>query len=314
MNPAQAVKSLLSSIVCRPGADYGGLSVYPMSHPAQGGVDYITLDEALKTNAVTITETSMYGSVPELVVTNHGRKCVLIIDGEELIGAKQNRVVNTTVLIAAGTQIVVPVSCVERSRWSHGAYSFRSENTMSYSRLRARKSAQVTGSLSAFATYRSDQDQIWNDIELKMCSMGIESPTKAMRDILDRERVRVSDYVGALSEAASEGAAFLIHDQLAGIDLFDRPETFSKVKPKIIASYALDAIERRAHGEKPVSQEVCGQIRAFLEGLKTCEFSAFPSVGLGTDVRIKGKDVTGFALVHEGVVVHLSVFSQAAYI
>jgi ARG and Rhodanese-Phosphatase-superfamily-associated Protein domain len=35
---------------------------------------------------------------------------VLILDGEELVGAKQNRIVNVTILVVTQSEIVIPVS------------------------------------------------------------------------------------------------------------------------------------------------------------------------------------------------------------
>jgi hypothetical protein len=52
---------------------------------------------------------------------NVGDRPALLIDGEHLEGAKQNRVLNVTVLVAARRDTVVPVSCVEQGRWSYGA-------------------------------------------------------------------------------------------------------------------------------------------------------------------------------------------------
>ena len=43
---------------------------------------------------------------------------VLLYDGEELVGAKQNRILNVTVLVGAGATLPIPVSCVEQGRWS----------------------------------------------------------------------------------------------------------------------------------------------------------------------------------------------------
>ena len=63
-------------------------------------------------------EVSRGGSVPELKVVNKSDRMLLILDGEELVGAKQNRIVNTTILIAGNTATVIPVSCVEQGRWS----------------------------------------------------------------------------------------------------------------------------------------------------------------------------------------------------
>jgi hypothetical protein len=63
-------------------------------------------------------EVSRGGSVPELKVVNKSDRMLLILDGEGLVGAKQNRIVNTTILIAGNTTTVIPVSCVEQGRWS----------------------------------------------------------------------------------------------------------------------------------------------------------------------------------------------------
>lgn len=49
-----------------------------------------------------MTEVSEAGSVPSLRVVNKGERAVFLLDSEELVGAKQNRILNTSVLIAAG--------------------------------------------------------------------------------------------------------------------------------------------------------------------------------------------------------------------
>jgi hypothetical protein len=66
-----------------------------------------------------IEELHEAGSAPELRVVNEGALRVLILEGDELVGARQNRVVNSSVLVAAGSELVLPVSCVERGRWSY---------------------------------------------------------------------------------------------------------------------------------------------------------------------------------------------------
>ena len=59
------------------------------------------------------------GEVPNLSVTNSSDRPILIPEGEILVGAKQNRVVNVTVLVAARSTFKVPVSCVEQGRWRY---------------------------------------------------------------------------------------------------------------------------------------------------------------------------------------------------
>src|SRR5262249_18638312 len=77
------------------------LSVYPLTYnyrPAAPG--YLVLDEALSTGEFGITEISESGSVPRLLAINDNNAPVFLLDGEELVGAKQNRVLNLSIMLA----------------------------------------------------------------------------------------------------------------------------------------------------------------------------------------------------------------------
>ena len=76
------------------------LAVFPLVSDCALDLDYLTLDEALDEEAIDVVELDSEGSVPELKVVNKSETMILILDGEELVGAKQNRIVNTTILIA----------------------------------------------------------------------------------------------------------------------------------------------------------------------------------------------------------------------
>ena len=83
-------------------------------------------------------EVSEGGHVPETEeIVNEGELSVLLLDGEELLGAKQNRVLNLTILVPAHQTCVVPVSCVESGRWHHVS-----------GRLRCRSACTVRGGWS----------------------------------------------------------------------------------------------------------------------------------------------------------------------
>ncbi len=127
---------------------YKNLAVFPLLSPYAVPADYLTLDEALTGGLIEVAEVSESGSVPKLKVINKAAKMVLILDGEELVGAKQNRIVNTTILVAAQSTTVIPVSCVEQGRWSYHSPRFFSEKRMMSPGLRAMKSltlAKVIG-------------------------------------------------------------------------------------------------------------------------------------------------------------------------
>ena len=89
------------------------------------GVEYMLLDEALERGLARVTEVSAEGRVLELAFENASGEKILLVDGDELVGAKQNRILNLTILVGAGRRVVIPVSCVEQGRWHYATDDFR---------------------------------------------------------------------------------------------------------------------------------------------------------------------------------------------
>lgn len=69
---------------------FENLTMHPLLAEDGGDPDYLTLDEALDSGTARVTEVSEAGSVPELRFDNGGDRRVLLLDGEELVGEKQN--------------------------------------------------------------------------------------------------------------------------------------------------------------------------------------------------------------------------------
>src|SRR5262245_26578294 len=88
---------------------HGNMAVLPLFPKSLPGPEYLTLTQALERRLLRVTELSQAGSVPELKVANEADIPVLILDGEELAGAKQNRVLNTTILLKEKFEMVIPV-------------------------------------------------------------------------------------------------------------------------------------------------------------------------------------------------------------
>ncbi len=121
---------------------HGALTVIPLLTLSSKEVDWMTLEEA--GDDVVVTEASGGASVPTLEVSNAGDRPLLLLDGEELIGAKQNRVLNTTVLVGAHSTVTIPVSCVEAGRWAFRTARFAAGGTSLYARS-SLKSARSSG-------------------------------------------------------------------------------------------------------------------------------------------------------------------------
>jgi hypothetical protein len=223
---------------------YKNLALFPLLSNLAIPLEYLTLDEALGGGLVEVTEKDKGGSVPELQVVNKSPQMVLILDGEELVGAKQNRVVNTTILIQAQTTLIIPVSCVEQGRWAYNNPRFESKNRIMSGNLRARKAEQVHHNLRTNMEYVADQRAIWDEISEKATRMEAESPSMAMSAMYENKATPLEEYTKNFRPIEGQvGAVFLINGNVAGLDSFGRPETLSRVFKKLIQSYALDAID-----------------------------------------------------------------------
>jgi ARG and Rhodanese-Phosphatase-superfamily-associated Protein domain len=131
----------------------GALTCIPLLTSSLHDPDWLTLTDAR--DAAVVTEVDQDGVVSALSVTNRAGRPLLLLDGDELVGAKQNRVLNTTVLVAARSQLTIPVSCVEQGRWQRRGERFAPGNASLYASLRARKAARVSESLGrAYSGHR----------------------------------------------------------------------------------------------------------------------------------------------------------------
>ena len=300
-----AIARTLESLRIGKPRSFGGLTLYPLFGDTRDKtLPYLLLDEALAEGLVEVSEVSEGGRVPELALHNEADQPVLLLDGEELVGAKQNRVLNVTVLAPAHTRITLPVSCVEAGRWGWDAPDFRSSGRTQYARARARKVAQVSESLAMDMGYRSDQSAVWADIDAKAHSLGVDSATSAMADIYRAREEDVEAYVQALpTEPGQTGALFHLPRVGWSCDLFDHPATLAAQLPKIVRGQALDAIEVRPEGRK--DQEPAPDPEHWLTRLAQCKPRTYPAVGLGETVRLSGPGLAGAALVVDDEVVHL---------
>jgi hypothetical protein len=307
----EIIKNYLNQIQIRAEQSYKNLAVFPVLSDYVIPFDYLTLDEALSEDLIEVVELDEGGSVPELRLINKSDKMVLILDGEELVGAKQNRIVNTTILIPAMETVVIPVSCVEEGRWSYDTERFHSEERIMAPTMRAMKAQQVNYSVRLSGEFRSDQSAIWNEISEKASRRKAESDSMAMAEIYRKERPAINDYLENFAMVDSQiGAIFLINGKVVGMDCFGKTETFEKTFKKIVESYALDAIDW--YDEKAESKRSKTKVTNFLKTANDAQVETHSSVGLGTDCRLESNKCTGFALSHEEQVLHLSVFAREA--
>ena len=288
------------------------LAMFPL---LAGGSDadtctYLTLDEALAAGTAEVTEVSHDGSVPELLFRNGGDRPVLLVEGEELVGARQNRTLNVSILAPPKQDTRIPVSCVERGRWGYGDdVAFQRSDRTHFARGRRNKLESVNrGMQRAPADRRADQGAVWNAIDKKMTALSASSATAAMADIYERHRVPLEDYVtGFRQQPGQVGAVFLVGARFAGLDLFAHESTFAVLLPKLLRGYALDALELDA---KEGAVPPAATAQRLMAAVAAAGSRDHPAVGLGRDVRIDSPTVAGAALVADDAVLHLAAFGR----
>ena len=282
------------------------LSFYPLIADRDEAPAYVLLDDALEKKLAQVSEISAGGSVPELAFENSSAERILLVDGDQLIGAKQNRIVNISILVGAGKRIVIPVSCVEQGRWRYKSDRFSSSDSALFAKARASKMGQVSASMRSTGARRSDQGAIWAAVAQKSESLGHRSDTMAMEDLYEKRTRDLDGYARAFrTEPRQRGAVVAIDGKVVGLELFDSPAAFARYFRKLVRSYAMDAVETRKDATVAAAES---DVRRFLESLKTATAERFAALGEGEDIRLSGDQVEGGALMAEGRVVHLAGF------
>lgn len=337
----RAIQNCLESL--RPGAPVhaGRLTMLPLTAEGSSRESaYLLLDEALAAGQLEVSEVSDAGIVANLLATNRSDKPVLLFDGEELKGAKQNRIVNATILVPAGAKLTLPVSCVEQGRWRYEAAGFSSSGEALFAKARLRKAERMAsarrmktarqvnadwaadlpddvGPIRGYARraetlgdFDADQRAVWDDVQEALQETGTRSASSAMNDSYVLRRAEIERLSSAFVTAEGQiGAVFYIDGRAVGIEVAGNPKAFGAIFGKLVRSYCLNALGETPPFAMPGPETA----RAFIAAVTGLDQMISPSVGLGEDVRLDGPSACGSALIADDHVVHLSAFSKAAF-
>jgi len=315
----KSVETHLLEMELGAGSSFENMTVFELLRPKNGGPEYITLREAIERGVFSVTEVSEGGSVPDLMVANKGEVAVLLLDGEEVRGAKQNRILNTTILVGPKSTIKVPVSCVEHGRWSYQERDLKESGNVMHREMRALNLQKVNENLASVNQFRSDQGEIWDGVAKLACDMKVVSSTGAMRDVYEAKGADLDGYLKSFRLAGGQkGILVFVDGRPAGLDFVSRDEAFAGLFPKLVKSYAMEAMllaERRKQGRgkaaaaKASAKPSADEAREFLKRAAGCEEKKYESVGLGWSYRYAGAGVVGSALAFNEMVVHMAFFS-----
>ncbi len=284
-----------------------GVTIFPLFAPTNTRLEYVALKTALDSGAIAVSEVTAAGVVGDLRVRNGGSSPVLLLDGEELAGAKQNRVLNTTILVGAHTEIIIPVSCTEQGRWSYVSSNFQESHSVAPPRVRRTTQRTVNASLAREMTFRADQGQVWEGVRRMAADAGVHSETGAMRDVFQERMSDLDALLGQFSIQPGQcGLLAIAGDGVLGFDLVSRPDVYAVLHTKLVRSYAMDALLSNL---KPATRAAGEFAKEFLLATSTTEEKSYKSVGHGYDYRYTGEGMVGSAIAFRSEVVHTAFFA-----
>jgi hypothetical protein len=305
----QVIINFLSKLELGEVQAFKNMAVIPLFTSLNHAPQYLSLGDAMGESLLTVTEVSQAGTVPELKVVNKASLPVLLLDGEEVSGAKQNRVLNTTILLMENSETIIPVSCTEHGRWDYATPVFAESGNIMTHMLRREKASSVTRTLKENMTYRGDQGEVWNGIDRISAEACVHSKTGAMRDVFEGKKSDLDDYLKAFPYVPRQkGILVMINGKVIGFDTLSLEPVYEALHPKLVKSYAMDALLQQS-GEG--GNGLIDKARTFIEEAGKCKEEKFKSVGHGWDHRFEGPGVVGSALVHEEKVIHMAFFKMA---
>jgi hypothetical protein len=286
------------------------LTIYPLLALNEHDLSYLLLIDAINTSLVEITEKDG-GTVPTLIARNSASDAVLVLDGEQLIGARQNRMTNRSILLPAHSAIEIPVYCMEQGRWQHRTSSMSTKPHFSPSKVR--KYARTVeadyserGEMASPQMLSEAQGGVWNEIREVSAMIGAQSASGALDHVYDVAQDSIDTWLAHFPAVPHQvGLLAFVGNQPLGLDVIGGVNVYSRLHQRFLYGYVMDALTTDviATSRPPVTGE------EYLDRVRTAARSATDSVGCGTYNVLSGR-VVGGELNDEEQLVHLSAFPR----
>jgi hypothetical protein len=269
---------------------------------------FIPAASAIDKGHLEIREVRQEGSVNTLLAINLTDHHCLLTDMDLLKGAKQNRVVNTSVLLAPNSKREIMVSCVERSRWSYDSPNFKSAPGVMDPKMRAAKAASLSEDMEGMVS--ETQSKIWDMINQEMTTHNVFCSTEDYNAVLESKTIAPHSGYNFRCGENCNGLAIFDGRKLVSFDIFGNRDVYGYYFDKL----AQDALLRIRPGTEGAALE---QAEAFY---RLDEFLDEFESKLGDPVERSNEEIgefrwsgdqnhPGFQLNFEKQLVHMAGFA-----
>ena len=280
--------------------------------------------------AVVISEIDESGSVPFLHAENPTKHYMLFIEGDQLIGAKQNRVCNSTVLMQPNSTARLPVSCVEEGRWRHVSRHFGSSKFHASPALRRKitKTKEATRrDTQGRQVHSAHQGQVWSHIVGFAEQAGVQSKTMAVQDVYEAREIEMQNQLlenptdvgksekpqNACIECPKGIHGWILETPDGGvsIDLFGTPKLCRQAWKRIIGSAAIEAMiyQKHSHSKLQSRSNLKSRkaVKQLINTIQKTPLERVEPVAAGIEQRFADTELSGAYLTLHNRVVHLGL-------
>jgi hypothetical protein len=229
----------------------------------------------------------------------------VIIEGETLVGARQNRIVAHTVVLPTGQPVVVPVGCMEHGRWHFTSAQFASGASPSEWKVRREIKASVMQSRSAGRKAALDQSALWARVDRELSSAAVHSATADYHELVARRMARAESSLAEVRPVAGQVGVLAIRDGvLLGFDVVGSAATWAHMADRALRSLAPASSDPELSAAGPgARRRTAGE---WLETIRTARIGRRPAIALGDDFELAADGFIGSGVWLDGHPAHLS--------
>jgi hypothetical protein len=262
--------------------------------------------------------------VNRLVLVNNSKRPLLLLAGEIVTGGKQDRVIGKDRIVPPESDPVdLNVFCVEPGRWVATSEHFGASEAMYGKAVGGPTPSTPPMALMAQPSVRAkamadkDQSKVWEEVRKQQSAQAVEVASAAPSVAADlqqttsyarvMENSEVKRQVDSVAGPIEENYRSLIHQlrdrnavgvvvavngRIIWADFFASTDLLQKYWPKLVRSYASEAVVTRAKDVEVTT----GKAQAFLEDMEGRHETIESEPGIYRHAEISGDGFKAFAL------------------
>ncbi len=269
--------------------------------------EYISSGTAIKNDFISVQEISEQGSVNNINVINKSPHYIFFMDGDVLVGAKQNRVLNTSVLLEPDKNADITVSCIEQGRWRHKSEKFSKPDYIAPAMLRKQKNINVNRNLNSGRSYYSDQGEVWANVGDYEARYSRKSDTSDLSEIIESVQEEYDTFIKHFHcYENANGLAMFTEDKIISIEIFNRTDIYSEYFPKLLKSAAIEIHHRNKNESSLQMDDASGLLKSELEKLGKAKHKEFKGLAAGVEKRYDSEEFSCHSLLYNDNRIHFS--------